>query len=62
MRVRKINKKERNKRNSCIPTCVRGIRAENTFWEKCDCVAKVEETTRNELVVRVVSKYLDGVK
>lgn len=33
------------------------VRAEKEFWDSCDKVAKIEGTTRNELIVRVVAKY-----
>lgn len=58
----KKDKIVRKKRNSFVPTTVKGIRAENYFWEKCAAVAKKENTSRNELIVRVVSEYLEGVK
>lgn len=54
------NRKIRNTRNTFIPTSVKGIRAENTFWEKLDKVAKKEGKTRNELIVVAVSKYCEG--
>ncbi len=60
--MKEIEKLKRKTRNGFVPTCVKGIRAETSFWEKCDYVAEVEDTSRNELVVRVVSKYLEGVK
>lgn len=40
-------------------TVVKGIRAKPSFFDKCDLVAKSENCTRNELVVRFVSDYLD---
>lgn len=53
------NKRVRNKRNSFVPTKVIGIRAECLFWEMCDKVAYEENTTRNDLVVRAVSQYIE---
>lgn len=53
--ARKVRK--RNKRNTYVKTCVKGVRAEEGFWEKCDLVAKSENTTRNELIVSIVSEY-----
>lgn len=53
------NRRVRNRRNSFIPTSVKGVRAEETFWKKCDKKAREERTTRNELIVRIVSKYCD---
>lgn len=40
-------------------TIVSGLRAEKSFFEKCDLVAKNENTNRNKLIVTVVSEYLD---
>ena len=54
------NKKLRNARNSFIPTSVKGIRAENAFWDKCDKIAKQEGKTRNELIVIAVCEYCKG--
>lgn len=45
--MRKENKK----------TVVRGIRAPQNFWERCDVVANREQKTRNDLIVKVVSEY-----
>ena len=52
---------ERRKRNSFVETVVRGVRADSDFWSKCDLIAKSEKTTRNELIVRVVSEYCEKV-
>lgn len=52
--------RKRHKRNTFVETSVKGIRAENTFWDKCDLVAKSENTTRNELIVSVVGEYCDS--
>ena len=54
------NKRVRNKRNSFVPTKVIGIRAECLFWELCDKVAYEEHTTRNDLVIRAVSQYIEN--
>lgn len=53
---------KRIKRNSFagVPTTVKGVRAENSFWEKCDTTAESEGSTRNELIVRVVEKYCEA--
>lgn len=40
-----------------IKTKVKSIRAEEEFWNKCDKVAEIEKTNRNELIVRVAEKY-----
>lgn len=48
-----------NTKGSGITTIVKGIRAESEFWEKCEKIAEKEQTNRNELIVRVVSKYCD---
>ena len=44
----------------CTRTIVRGIRAEKSFFEKCDLVAKAEGVDRNKLIVRLVEDYLDN--
>lgn len=38
-------------------TVVRGIRANQEFFDKCDLVAKAEGVDRNKLIVRVVEEY-----
>lgn len=53
----KNGRKLANKRNSFIPTKVRGVRAELSWWEMCENVAEVENTTVNEMIVRVVAEY-----
>lgn len=40
-------------------TIVRGVRATQSFWDKCDTVAEAQGTDRNKLIVCVVSKYCD---
>lgn len=40
-------------------TIVRGIRASQNFWDNCDKVAEQEQKTRNDLIVKVVSKYCE---
>ena len=40
-------------------TVVKGIRASQEFFDKCDLVAKAECVDRNKLIVRVVSEYVD---
>lgn len=42
----------------CTKTVVKGLRAEQSFFDKLDLVAKMENTNRNELIVRVVKDYL----
>lgn len=55
-RVRKVQKR----RNSFIPTKVRGIRADVSWWEMCDKVAKkIDNSNANEMIVRVVAEYCD---
>ena len=51
------NKIMRQRRNSFVPSASYGIRAENSFWENCNKVAKIEKISRNQLIVRVVAKY-----
>lgn len=41
-------------------TVVKGIRAEQEFFDKCDLVAKAEGVDRNKLIVRVMSEYCAG--
>ena len=58
--MEKCFKKPRNKRNSCVETKVIGVRAELSFWEMCDKKAKSENTTRNNLIISVMSEYCGG--
>jgi hypothetical protein len=44
-----------------ISTVVKSLRAEQSFFDMVDLVAKSENLTRNELIVRVVSEYCDGL-
>ena len=41
-------------------TVVKGLRASQEFFDKCDLVAKAEGIDRNKLIVRVVDEYCDG--
>ena len=55
-------KRNLSKSNHCgcgIKTVVKGIRAEQEFFDKCDAIAEIEDTNRNELIVRVVKKYFE---
>lgn len=54
------NKKVRNRRNTFVPTIVKGVRAETSFWENLDKVAKEDGVTRNELIVVAVCQYCEG--
>jgi predicted DNA-binding ribbon-helix-helix protein len=56
------NKVVRNTRNSFTETKVRSVRAEPAFWEMCDSIAKEENTSTNELIVRVVYEYCNNKK
>ena len=38
-------------------TVVKGLRASQEFFDKCDSVAKAEGVDRNKLIVRVVCEY-----
>ena len=40
-------------------TVVKGLRASQEFFDKCDLVAKAEGIDRNKLIVRVISEYCD---
>lgn len=46
-------------KNTDNKTVVRGIRASDRFWERCDEEAHRQETTRNKLIVAVVNDYLE---
>lgn len=39
-------------------TVVKGLRAEQSFFDKIDSVALEQNTNRNELIVRVMKDYL----
>lgn len=52
----------RNARGSFTPTCVKGIRAEDSFWEMVDGEAKRRGMTRNGLIVSVVAEYCSKAK
>lgn len=43
-------------------TVVKGVRAEQEFFDKCDLVAKYEDVDRNKLIIRVVSEYCEKVE
>lgn len=43
-------------------TVVKGIRASQEFFDKCDLVAKAEGMDRNKLIVRVMSEYCEKVE
>ena len=40
-------------------TVVKGLRASQEFFDKCDLVAKAEGIDRNKLIVRVIGEYCD---
>ena len=42
-------------------TVVKGIRASQEFFDKCDLVAKAEGVDRNKLIIRVVNKYIEDL-
>ncbi len=48
----------KNKTKKQRKTVVRGLRASQTFWERCDKVAESENMTRNEFILFVVNEYL----
>ena len=50
----------RNNKWTGIKTVVKGLRAEQSFFDKVEIVAKAENISKNELIVRVVSEYCDG--
>ena len=45
---------------SSSTTVVKGIRASQEFFDKCDLVAKKCGITRNTLILNVVVNYLDN--
>jgi predicted DNA-binding ribbon-helix-helix protein len=51
------NRVARNVKGSGIKTVIKGIRAEQEFWDACDKMAARQKTTRNELIIRVMSRY-----
>lgn len=57
----KKNRVVRHTRNSRVPCSAKGIRAEDEFWARLQEVADSQKTTRNELIVRVMSRYCDRV-
>ena len=44
-----------------MKTRVRGIRANDNFWDKCNEVAKIKKTDVNKLIVSRMSKYCNNV-
>ncbi len=42
-------------------TVVRGLRASQTFWERCDTAAENANMTRNEFILFIVNEYLEKV-
>jgi predicted DNA-binding ribbon-helix-helix protein len=57
----KRNRIIRNRKGCGIQTKVGSVRAEKEFWDNCDIVAKLEKTSRNELIARVVTKYCQKI-
>lgn len=43
-------------------TVVKGIRASQEFFDKCDLVSKAEGVDRNKLIVGVMSEYCEKVE
>ena len=42
-------------------TVVKGIRASQEFFDKCDLVAEAEGVDRNKLIVRVINEYCKDI-
>lgn len=40
-------------------TIVKGLRASEDFFNRCDLVAKCEKIDRNKLIIRVVEEYIN---
>ena len=55
----KKNRVVRHTRNSFVPCSCKSIRAEDEFWARLQMVADRQKTTRNELIVRVMSRYCE---
>lgn len=55
--MEKIMIQKRKKKKIKAPTVVRGIRAEASFFEMCDDVARENGTTRNTLILTAVNEY-----
>jgi predicted DNA-binding ribbon-helix-helix protein len=53
----KRNRVARHRRNSFVPSSSKSVRAEDVFWAQIDEVAVRQKTSRNELIVRVMSRY-----
>lgn len=51
------NRVVRNQKGCGVKTIIKGIRAEQEFWDACDKMAMRQKTTRNELIIRVMSRY-----
>lgn len=51
--------KKKNVKGCGISTVVKGIRADEKFWDNCEKVAKLRKTTRNELIVKVMNRYCE---
>ena len=49
----------KNNKWTGIKTVVKGLRAEQSFFDKVELVAKAENISKNELIVRVVGEYCD---
>ena len=52
-----MNKRERNKRNSFVPTKCVSVRGDLPFWEMCEKQAKIEQCTRNNFIISVITNY-----
>ena len=60
MRIKR-NRLVPNVKGSGVKTSVRGIRAEDEFWELCDKVCELQKTNRNELLVRATAMYCQRI-
>lgn len=49
----------RRKRGTVPPSKVWGVRADEDFWEKAESAAKREGISRNALIVKAVTLYLE---
>ena len=52
----------KNNKHTGIKTVVKSIRAEKSFFDKCNLIAKSQGITCNKLIVKVVSQYCEKVE
>ena len=50
----------RNARNSFVPTKTIAVRADVNFWARLENAAKECGLSRNGLIVKILTEYMDG--